>query len=136
MRKRLHVILISLLCACACQQQGATDLASFVANDTVRLEFDGVSVFTYVPNTCQLAYNEQRCEFRAHTDTMLDYFVITMDEVPGCAGTAVNATIVWSTSAGERTKENVTLYAKRIRGDVIWLCDDSRHTAAVVRVLE
>ena len=136
MKTRLSILALCLLSLCACDQQGVTELAGFITDDTVRLEIDGVRVFTYDEDGCQLAYNEKRCEFRAHTDTMLDYFVVSLSAVPSRIGAKVNATIVWSTDAGEKAKENITLEAKRIKGDVIWLCDASRRNAVVVRVLE
>jgi hypothetical protein len=108
----------------------------FLADDTVRLEIDGTPVFTYDAATCQLSYNEQRREFRAMNDTMLDYFCITLTAIPAREGDMAAASIVWSTPDGERTRNDVTLEAKRIKGDVIWLCNGNRHTAAVVNVLK
>ncbi len=136
MKKRHLISILGILFLCACEPQGVTDLAGFVADDTVRLEIDGERVLSYDPVSCQLAYNEKRCEFRLNTDTMLDYFVLSLSEIPANPKTAVTATITWSTTSGERTKNNITLYAKRIQGDILWLCDDSCRNAAVVRVLE
>ena len=130
----------TILCALSALILGGcinnTPIGPFVADETVRLEIDGSTVFRFDENTCQLSYNETRCEFGASNDTMLDYFVLSLSGIPAHTGDKVTAAVTWSTEAGERHKENVTLEAKRIRGDVIWLCDDGRHTAAVVRVLE
>ena len=128
------MLVFSTLMAASCT--GATQLAPFMSDETVRLEIDGVPVFTYDAPTCQLSYNEQRKEFRAMTDTMLDYFCITLSDLPSSAGSSASASVVWSTSEGERSRNEITLEAKRIKGDVIWLCDGSLHTAAVVRVLK
>ena len=121
---------------CACNIQGITDMQTFTGDDTVRLELDGVRCFIYKPGTCQLAYNEKRCEFRAHSDTMLDYFILTLERLPAFKGQKVTGTIIWSTNRGERTKNNITLSVRRIKGDTIWLCDESSRNAVVVRVLE
>lgn len=136
---RLSRILATLSIAtlfCCCQPQGVTDLSSFVADNTVRLELDGACIFRYNEKTCQLAYNEQHCEWRAHTDSMLDFFVLTLDGIPEKAGTQYNASLLWSTTSGERTKTNITLNTVRIEGDVVWLCDESCRNAVVVRILE
>ena len=129
------IILIAgtLLCASCIH---STPMEPFLGDDTVRLEIDGTPVFTYDAATCQLSYNEQRREFRAMNDTMLDYFCITLTAIPAREGDMAAASIVWSTSDGERTRNDVTLEAKRIKGDVIWLCNGNRHTAAVVNVLK
>ena len=134
--KSFRTILPALLALVLTGCNNNTPLGPFIADDTVRLEIDGTTVFLFDENSCQLSFNETRREFRAFTDTMLDYFEISLSEIPDRAGNKVTAAITWSTEVGERNKENVTLEAKRIRGDMIWLCDDGRHTAAVVRVLE
>jgi len=136
MNKRSFILLLAALLLGACDLPGVTEQAAFLSDNTVRLEIDGEKVFVYSPDLCQLAFNEKRCEFRAHTDTMLEYFVVSLDAIPQKAGEKVAATIIWSTPAGERSKENLTLEAKRIWGEALWLCDESRHYAAVVQVLE
>lgn len=136
MNKRPILLLFAAVLFGACDMQGVTELAPFMMDNTVRLELDGAKVFIYAEPNCQLAFNERRCEFRAHTDTMLDYFVLKLDAIPGRSGVKVNANLTWSTTKGENTKENITLDVKRISGDVIWLCDAERRIAVVVKVLE
>lgn len=130
--KILPALLSLLLVSCI----GETAPGQFMSDNTVRLEISGVTVFSYDESTCQLSFNETRWVFRAFTDTMLDYFEVQLQEIPGRVGDKTTATVRWSTDSGERSKENITLEARAIKGDVIWLCDESRHTAAVVRVLE
>lgn len=134
MKRLASMSLLVLLCSCS--GKNTTQLAPFVQDDTVRLEIDGQRVFVYDEVNCQLSFNVEHGEFRAHTDTMLDYFVVSLDEIPRRAASSVTADIIWTTKFGVKTKQNVTLDTKRIVGDVIWLCDDSQHVAAVVRVLE
>ena len=136
MNRHPLILFLATVLLCACDRQGVSELAPFLMDNTVRLELDGVKVFTYSESTCQLAFNEKRAEFRAQTDTMLDYFVLKLDGVPTRTGTRVEASLAWSTKTGESTKENITLDVKRISGDVIWLCDADRRIAAVVKVLE
>ena len=136
MKKAAAYLALAVLILSACNNNGLTPLAPFVNDDTVRLEIDGVRVFEYSDNTCQLAFNSSRNEFRVHTDTMLDYFIVKLDAVPRSPSTKVKADISWSTDYGVRTRENITLDTKRVRGDVIWLCDESQHNAIVLRILE
>lgn len=134
--KALRILSATLLPLLLLSCQGETSPSQFLSDSTVRLEISGSPVFLYNESTCQLSFNESRKLFRAFTDTMLDYFELQLDAIPNQVGAKTNATVVWSTDTGERSKENITLEAKGIKGDVIWLCDDSRHTAVVVRVLE
>jgi hypothetical protein len=131
----LHTVLAALTLLCACNPN-TTSLDTFVKDENVRLELDGVKVFVHDDATCQLSFNRQRGSFRSHTDTMLDYFVVELDAIPESEGASAVANIYWSSTDGERSRKNITLEAKRIKGDLIWLCDAGRRTAAVVRVLE
>ena len=133
--KLLTPLLATLVLLCGCGT-GSTSLPAFLEDDTVRLEMDGVKVFSYNEALCQLSYNEQRREVRALTDTMLDYFVLTLDAIPASVGEKTVANILWSVPGGESSRNRITLEAKRIEGDLIWLCDDGRHTAAVDKVLK
>lgn len=134
--RTLLATLAAILAACACNPGGTTSLDAFVKDDTVRLELDGARVFVHDDANCQLSFNRQRGSFRSHTDTMLDYFVVELDAIPQSEGATAVADIYWSSTDGERSRKKVTLEAKRIKGDLIWLCDEGRKTAAVVRVLE
>ncbi len=135
MKVSQHILLLALLLFASCDT-GRTVVSNFISDDTVRLELSGTRVFSYSDSKCQLAYNEQRRQFRAMTDSMLDYFIVTLDAIPSSSGERVTASIVWTDINGEHTKNNVTLEAKRIKGDIIWLCDDSQQNAAVIRVLK
>ena len=128
---------LMLLCAMAAGcHPGNTSMSSFLSDETVRLELDGEKVFVFNESTCQLSYNEDRCRFRAHSDTMLYFFVVELDRIPLSAGGEVTANISWNTTYGERYRNNITLNVQRIKGDIIWLCDATQHTAVVVRTLK
>ncbi len=120
----------------ACEPQGVTLLSTFTASNTVRLEIDGAKVFLHDDADCQMAFNARRGEFRAHDDLMQQYFIIVFESMPQKAGDRSNATITWTDGGYERVRNNITLEAKSLRGDVMWLCDDSRRNAAVIRILE
>ena len=134
MNVRQILILAAALLCWGCNR--TSSISTFTADETVRLEIDGDKVFVYTPADCQLSYTEQKREFRAMTDTMLDYFCITLDAIPAHVGNTAVASMTWSSELGERSRNEITLEAKRIKGDILWLCDRSQHTAVVVRVLK
>ncbi len=133
MKTRLVTALLAALSLCGCVH--TTILPSFLSDDTVRLEIDGAPVFTYDKVSCQLSFNEQRGHMGAMTDTMLDFFCVTLDHIPQNVGEKARASISWTTPEGEKSINEVTLETKRIKGDILWLCDEAQRTAAVVRVL-
>ena len=135
MKKRLLIIFLAtaaMLCSCT----GNTVISSFVTDESVRLEIDGARILEFDENNCQLAFNADKCEFRVMTDRMLDYFTVSLDRIPERTGQKAKGTVVWSSPDGEKSRKEITLEAKRIKGDLIWLCDAFGHTACVVRVLE
>ena len=138
MSRSPYITVLLLICTVflgGCRS-GNTSIDSFLKDDTVRLEIDGVRVFVFDDNNGQLAYNEQRGVFRANTDTMLYYFELELDSIPQTNGDEVTGNVYWSTVDGERNRNRVTLNVKNIKGDLIWLCDAGGQTAAVVRVLK
>ncbi|MBO6168919.1 MAG: hypothetical protein J6O51_03000 [Bacteroidales bacterium] len=137
MKRLLHILacVSAVIALYGCENKN-TPLDSFILDETIRLELDGVKVFVYDNNRCQLAFNEQRRLFRANSDTMLNYFELVLDRIPDKEGEDLTGNLWWSTVAGERSRNNITLNVKRIKGDIIWLCDTSQRTAVVIRVLE
>ena len=137
MKRLLHILacVSAVIVLYGCENKN-TPLDSFILDETIRLELDGVKVFVYDNNRCQLAFNEQRRLFRANSDTMLNYFELVLDRIPDKEGEDLTGNLWWSTVAGERSRNNITLNVKRIKGDIIWLCDTSQRTAVVIRVLE
>ena len=137
MKKYLHIAVLLCMCAlCTACKRGNTSIDSFLTDDTVRLEIDGEKVFVFDENKCQLAYNEKRAVFRANTDTMLHYFELDLDSLPTAEGADITGSVYWSTTNGDRSRNNITLNVKSIKGDIIWLCDAGGQTAAVVRLLK
>lgn len=135
MMKRLPLI---LFCICAlvnsCAEQPV--LSEFSEIDIIRMEVAGQTVLVYNPKTCQMAFNRDRCEFRVHTDTMSDYFIVRMSEIPSELGQEVSADLTWTTSTDIRTRKNVTLLLVNMEGDRLWLWDAAGKTGMEVRILE
>lgn len=129
-------ILMLLMAALSLASCNHTSVSEFVDSDTVRLEIDGTPVFVYSDNDCQLSFNRTRNIFRAQTDTALEWFSVSLDEVPERDGDKTLASVSWSTNGIEKARNNITLEAHAVKGDVIWLCDNTRRVAVVVRILE
>lgn len=95
----------------------------FLTDDTPRMEIGKKQIFKYSPSTCQYAYNSGRCEFRAHTDNMSDYFLVRLDSTPTAEGEEVNASYLkWTEKNGtDKFKKNVTMQVVKLDGEHIWL---------------
>ncbi len=111
-------------------------ITSFVQQDGIHLSVNSKTVFRYDPLTCQLAFNRDRREFRVHTDSMSDFYTLTLSEIPTRQGQEVKGTLVWTTEKDINTKRNVTFTAEKLEGDLIWLWTGNGRVGVVVRVLD
>ena len=133
--RRLRVIFLLLLVALAgCQDERQRN--AFCENEGVRLMVGGSIAFNYEPNTCQLAFSRERREFRAFTDTMSDFFVAELSQLPVNLGQRLTANLVWTTEREVLTRKNLTLEVVRLEGDMVWLWSDAGRIGLTVRILE
>ena len=109
---------------------------AFSENEGVRLMVGRDITFTYDPATCQLAFSRDLREFRAHTDNMSDFFVVTFTELPASFGQFVTADLTWTTERDVLTRKNLTLEVIRVEGDQFWLWSDTGRIGLCMRILE
>lgn len=133
MNRKAIIALASLIMLCSCN--GNVDLPMFVEDDCVRLVFGRTEPFRFNPLSCQLAFNRDRCEFRAHTDNMSDFFIAKFDSVPEHENQEVVATVIWTTDASVETRKNVTLKVVGLEGDKVWLWGESARLAMTIQIL-
>jgi len=134
MRRPLFLLLLSVLLLSGCT--GQRMLNAFEEGDGIRMMVGGQVVFTYEPNTCQLAFSRDRKEFRAHTDNMSDFYVVDFGDLPVSVGQILTADLVWTTEREVLTRKNLTLTVVRSEGDQFWLWSGAGRIGLVVRVLE
>ena len=109
-------------------------LPAFVGKDGVRLEIAGVPQFVYEENGCQMAFNADKREFRAHTDNMSDYFVVTLSKIPGGKDDQVTGSVTWTGDDYNRTLNNLSFEVAKIESGKIWLWNQANKLAIVIPV--
>lgn len=134
MKKNLLPILIlcsSLLVCCT----EYTYTPEFLTDSTIRLEVGEKKIFTFTKSDCQYAYNIERCEFRAHTDNMSDYFIFRLSSIPSHEGEEVQGLLVeWTERNSMNTvKKNIALQTVKIEDDTIWLWNSREGIKATLR---
>ena len=134
MKRALVILLLAAMTLCSCRNDRL--IHGFVLEDGIRLVENSKTIFTYDPNTCQLSFNRERCEFRVHTDNMSDFYVLTLSEIPTRASQEVRGTLVWTTKTDINIKKNVTFTAEKLEGDRIWLWTGNGRVGVVVQVLD
>lgn len=134
MRKAAAYLLLAALLLCSCRDDRF--ITAFTGEDGIHLSVNSKTVFKYDPNTCQMSFNRDRCEFRVHTDYMSDFYTLTLSEIPSRQGQEVKGTLVWSTETDIYTKKNVTFSAEKLEGDMLWLWTGNGRVGVVVRILD
>lgn len=134
--KRFLILLMIAVTGCLCSScVDDNSIPEFTKDERIRMTYGGREMFVYNPLTCQLAFNREHCEFRAHTDNMSDYITVKFDMLPEHSDQEVTATVTWTTDTSVETRKNVTLKVVRLEGDKVWLWGKSSRIAMTVRIL-
>ena len=138
MRKRsiqlLLLLLLSALSFPACNRDGF-DKSDFDITE-VCLKVRGSVVFAYTAGTSQMALNRGRKEFRAGTDTMSDYFLLKLSELPQETGQVMSGSLKWTTNDDIVTRRGLSFKVERIGDDgTVWLWCASQKITVVMRLL-
>ena len=136
MKFRPHTLLLLLLLAGGCRDAQMRMRDAFAEHESLCLMVGGDIPFTYDPLNCQIAFSRDRKEFRAHSDTMSDFYAVTLSEIPTEAGQRVTADLVWTTERDVLTRKNLTLEVVRVEGDQFWLWSRSGRIGLMLRVLD
>ncbi len=133
--KKLWIILVFCFALAGCQGGGKVE-PEFLNSNDICLRVKGSVVFTYNPLTCQLAFNRKDCEFRVHTDTMSDYYCVTLDAIPSAAEQKIDGNLCWTSSSSILHKD-CTFRVEKISTDgCVWLWDRKDKIGAVVKILD
>lgn len=128
----LTLLLVAVTCGCR-----TTDIfPAFINSTNIHLEVNGVTQLEYDMNRHQIGFNRNRGQFRMCSDTMSDYFTLTMNLIPSVEGETIKADLCWTTANDVKTRKNIALEVVRTEGDKYWLWNDSERIALVIQVLE
>lgn len=134
MKRYTHILIAVLLLVSSCD--GTHEITNFSDTDAIRLEVAGITQFFYDPITCQMAFNRERGEFRVHTDSMSDYFIVDLSEIPTETGQEVTGDVIWTTTNDLMTRQNITLRLINSQGDRLWFWNANYRIGVEVRILE
>ena len=105
-------------------------------SDLPSLKVDSVLQYRYNENTGQLSFNRKRKEFRAGTDNMSDYFLLTLSSIPVEKNETVTGSLEWTTSTSIETLSDLQFKVMKTDSDGnIWLWCSKSKISVNVRVL-
>ena len=130
----VSVFFILLVLGTGCSRDGF-DKSDFEITD-VCLKVKGSVVYSYVSGASQMALNRGRKEFRAGTDTMSDYFLLKMSELPRENGQVLTGTLQWTTDDDVVTRNSLSFKVERIADDgMTWLWCEAQRITVVMKLL-
>lgn len=107
----------------------------FLEDNKLRLVENGRTIHSYDPLTWQVAFSEDKKEFRVFNDTMSDYYVLTCQEVPTLVGQEIKASLKWSGTTIE-SRNNLTFNVEKVDpSGRIWLWSKKSKIAVSVMAL-
>lgn len=127
-------VLIALACACGCNQYDIDEI--LISRDEVSLTVKGEPVFLFEPDNCQVAYNNERNEYRAMTDDMSDYFVLKAHEKLSHIAQEFTADLTYTLPNRVKKESGLVFTIEKISNDdgLVWLWCADKSIGLVVRV--
>lgn len=111
--------------------------ASFLEDYGVCLKVDGKMVHVFDELTWQLSYNPSSKTFRAHSDTMSDYFSLKCSSLPTTVGQSLTGSLEWSTSSDIKTRSGLDFTVEQMDSDGnVWLWCSKKDIGVCVRTLD
>ena len=137
MRRRFAILLAlsaALLVFPACNRDGFNKGDLEIRDVCLRVK--GNMVYSYVAWASQLSFNRGRKEFRAGSDTMSDYFLLTMSEVPHENGQTLTGSLQWTTDDDTPRLTGLSFKVERIGDDgTVWLWCPAQKILVVMKLL-
>ncbi len=135
--KRFLLILSCLTVMTGCIRDLVFD-NDLLKTEQVCLKVGDRLVYSFDETRDQLGYNAKACQFRAGSDNMGEFIILTCDTKPVKEGQSVDVVIQW-TEKGTVARRTRTMKVEKISDNgYVWLWYRNRkeRICAVVRVLE
>ena len=128
----ISIFLLSFIIA-GCEQYVVDE--ALMQKEDVSLVIRGEVVLEYEGNTCQMAYNAKRCEYRMMDDDMAHYFILSCNADLSDVGQEVTADLMYTTVNDIRAEKGLTFKVERYvpSTDMFWLWCQSKRIGVVVR---
>jgi hypothetical protein len=131
---RIICALCLVLSAAGCNRDGFNKSDLEITDVCLRVK--GEEVFGYIPYATQMSLNRGRKEFRAGTDTMSDYFLLKMSELPREHGQVFTGTLQWTTADDIVTRTGLSFKVEKVGDDgTVWLWCAAQKITVVMKML-
>lgn len=137
-------IIYSALAVCAaftgCVNDDGLKEKEFISGrNEISLSIDNHEIMRYNDGSHQLAFNDEKNEFRVYNDSFSNYFVLTCSSMPSTAGETIKAVLTYTNNRNKVICETGTFKVSKINEDdgrMIWMWNQDKHIGVVVKVLQ
>lgn len=124
----------ALLSASACNYDNPDP--EILSDSVPKMVIDGRTIMEYRESSCQLGADPEGRIYFVCTDSMSDFFHVTLERRPCTPGEEITATSVrWTTPDDNIEKNNVVFKLIQLENDTIWLWSPKLRMALVLRSL-
>jgi len=128
------LLLILVITVAGCQRYDIDEI--LISRNEISLTWKGTEQFVYSPETCQLGFNAAKNEFRAQTDNLSGWFVLTCKDMPAAEGDEIEADIRWTGPSETRSMQGLKFKVKKVAADgQMWLWCKSAKIGVTIRKL-
>lgn len=129
------MLLAAMLLAAGCNRYDVEEI--LLIRDDISLTWKGIEQFVYEPSGCQLGFNAERKEFRAHTDNLSSWFVLSFSAIPTEEGDEIEADISWTGANDTRNMKSLEFQVKKASDDgMLWLWCKSAKIGVTIRIFK
>ena len=130
--KRLLYILTFLFILTGCNSESFE--APFMEGSQISLTWKGSVQVLYNSNTCQLAYNRARNEFRVYDDRLADWFILSCNENPTQEGQTIIADISWTGDRNPKVFNKQSFTVRKVSDDGrVWLWSKKNKIGIIIK---
>ncbi len=129
--KRIIILFIAVVASLAgCTRYDVTEL--LLSRSDVSLTCRGMEEFVYVPETCQMGYNDKTNTFYVYEDRLSNWFSLVCDADPSAEGQELTADLSWTTKTSTKAFSDLVFRVEKTDADgQIWLWN-STHVIGIV----
>ena len=133
--RRLLYILTFLFIHAGCTYESME--APFMESSEISLIWKGSTQVLYNSNTCQLAYNNAKNEFRVYDDRLADWFIISCDENPTQEGQSIIADVSWTGDRSPKVFRNQSFIVRKVNEDGrVWLWNSKNKIGIIIKHIQ
>lgn len=124
--------------ACSCDENDFNEADFVTSISSISLTVKGTEIMQYDSYYHQIAWNAEKMQFRMMDDSLGNYFVVNLGNMPSQMGDVVSAELIYTTYTSIKTindKFNASKIQTNSNGQLIWLWNESSNTGVVIQEL-